>query len=262
MNFRSSISVLLVALGATALVSIATPQLTGNCARLADAEFESDFTYMTSTSEGCNNQRYACSLNLPTWRQEIVLDSLQVGVDRGRQDHLELVERALTEISSLADLSWKRQDDNPGNFIVAIMDRETIDFLDQPEFSNIGYFGNSIPKAAIEDGTCAFSLLGPKNRYSSAEKRDIIEGAVIFVSPELAGIDLEKCIYEEVAGAVGLVGDPEGDASLFSNGGYEIGEVGFTYSDRTLLLVEALYKISSGGVTDIDQFCASKLSDA
>ena len=85
-----------------------------------------------------------------------------------------------------------------------------------------------------------------------------VSAAAIFVHQDKKGIELQHCIYEEVAGAVGLTNDPEGQASLLTPKNYVIEDGQFRYSDRVLLMFDALYKIAFREYPDVKSFCAGR----
>lgn len=227
-----------------------------DCGPNAGMNFREDFSHMTSTVEHCGAGSFNCDARLPHWQKPIVVSIYSEGIEDSQIDLVQAITfRALGEIREVSSIKIVHESQMEPNFFVFIMNDLMADRLSLPDASSLRFQPGSFHRRAYDDQSCS-GLMG-LSRLSEIEPGgyQTILASAIFVHHSLEGTDLESCIYEEVAGGVGLSNDPEGQPSLFTEGNYEIVDGQFRYSQRLLLMFQAIYQIASGEYADIDDFC-------
>lgn len=226
------------------------------CGPSIDQNFRTDFRYMTSTAEYCDWGQFNCEVTLPHWQKPIVVSILSIDSELADAERIRYITlRALGEIREVTPIQIVHESELEPNFMVFVMNDQMLARLSQNDVSSVDFSEGSLHRQAYNNQSCsARSWVTPLSEISSNEYQVALAGA-IFVHHSLEGTDLESCIYEEIAGGVGLSNDPEGQPSLFTQGNYEIVDGQFRYSQRLLLMFQAIYQIASGEYADIDDFC-------
>ncbi len=230
-----------------------------HCGPNAGRNFRKDFIYMTSEGEYCGANRPNCEIRLPHWEQPIIVNVYSASIEQEKIDQIRnLTYRALEDISEVAPIKILRDSKLDPNLIVFVMNEEMVARLDEPDARSVGFNKGSFHRKMYDiKGCSARTFLEKLEDVPSGEFQEIFL-ATIFVHYSREGFDLEYCIYEELAGAAGLANDPEGYPSLFSKGDYEIVDEKFRYSQRILLMLQAIYEIVEGNFSDIGEFCRAR----
>lgn len=249
--------IILFVAGVFFLVLLGLATQSYDCGDDGGKDFQIEFNFMTSTSEECPGNLSNCEARLPHWDQKIVLGIVTENFPEEKKDQiLKVVTRALSEISEATGLLFEHGDTSAANFFVFILNEDLARILDRPDAAAVGFYGSTLIKHSYERGGCS-GRLGIANSAENLQPDEFEEiiGAAIFVHGALDGFALQSCVYEEVAGVVGLPNDPPGQPSLFSNGNYEFDQNRFSYSARTLRMLQAVYAITTGKNDDIMDFC-------
>lgn len=234
---------------------------THDCGPNSGKNFREDFSYMTSTIEHCGAGRFNCDARLPHWQQPIVVSIYSEGIEDSQIDLVQSITfRALGEIREVSSIKIVHKSQMEPNFFVYITNDLMAERLSLPDASTLRFQPGSFHRRAYDDQSCS-GLLGMSHLSEiEPDEYQTILASGIFVHHSLEGADLESCIYEEVAGVVGLSNDPEGQPSLFSRGNYDIVDGQFRYSQRLLLMFQAIYQVSSGEHHDINAFCEAQVN--
>jgi len=233
--------------------------LTPDCGPNTGKSFREEFTHMTSTSEYCGESRFNCEVRLPHWQKPIVVAVYSEEIEASAVDLIRSITfRALAEISEVSSIGVVDDPQLETNVLVFIMNDQMANRLSQPDAASVRFQPGSINRRAYDDQSCSGQFWASSLAEIDENQHQTILGGVIFVHHSLKNMNLESCIYEEIAGVVGLSNDPKGQPSLFSGGNYEVVDGQFKYSARTLLMFEAIYQIASGAFADIDGFCNSQ----
>jgi hypothetical protein len=247
-------------IGAITLVSMVTifshvksPDV---CSQAFGQDFHSDFRHMTSTAEHCSGNQFNCEARLPHWEKPIVVNVLNANAEPSKVEQIRSITfRALAEISKYAPIQVANETDLEPNFMVFIMNEKMLDYLSKRGASSLDFTENSLHRRAYNDQSCSARLWMSRLSEIPSSEYQVAEAGAIFIHHRLQGLELQSCIYEEIAGILGLSNDPEGQPSLFSRGNYEISNGQFTYSRKILVMFQAIYEIASGNFADIDSFC-------
>lgn len=249
-----------IAFGASIAVSIALITARVNapydCGSSAGQNFRSDFSYMTSTAEHCDGKQFNCEARMPHWRKPIVVSVISTEVELADIEQVRyLTLRALGEIREVAPIQIVHEAELEPNFMVFLMNDQMLARLSQNDVSSLNFSEGSLHRRAYNNQSCSARLWSTRLSEISENEYQVAEAGAIFVHHSLEGLELQSCIYEEVAGVVGLSNDPVGQPSLFTGGNYEIVDRQFRYSQRLLLMFQAIYQIASDEYADIDGFC-------
>jgi hypothetical protein len=227
-----------------------------DCGPNAGTNFREDFSYMTSTVEHCGAGRFNCDARLPHWQQPIVVSIYSEEIEDSQIDLVQTITfRALGEIREVSSIKIVHETQMEPNFFVYIMNDLMAERLSLPDASSLDFRVGSLHRRAYDDRSCSARLWSTRLSELGPDEYQTSEASAIFVHHSLEGAELESCIYEEVAGVVGLSNDPEGQPSLFSTGNYDIVDGQFRYSQRLLLMFRAIYRIAAGEYDDINAFC-------
>lgn len=230
-----------------------------DCGPDTGADFQKEFTYITSTSERCGESKANCEARFPHWKKPIVVNVESIGVSVDKIDEVcSITLRALGEIREVTPIKIVHESQMEQNLIVFIMNDQMLDRLTQPDATALDFRPGSLHRMAYDDQSCTFRLWATPLSKLQPNQSQTVSAAAIFVHQDKKGIELQHCIYEEVAGAVGLTNDPEGQATLLTPKNYVIKDGQFRYSDRILLMFDALYKIAFREYPDIKLFCAAR----
>jgi hypothetical protein len=193
---------------------------------------------------------------LPHWQKPIVVSIYSEGIEDSQIDLVQTITfRALGEIREVSSIRIVHESQLEPNFSVFIMNDLMAERLSLPDASSLDFRVGSLHRRAYDDHSCSARAWSTRLSEIEPGEYQTIQASAIFVHYSLEGADLESCIYEEVAGVVGLSNDPEGQPSLFSRGNYDIIDGQFRYSQRLLLMFQAIYQIAAGEYDDINAFC-------
>ncbi len=197
-----------------------------------------------------------CPIRPFFWQKPIVYQLISSGTDPETVSRIEQITiDALEDISEVTPITFSKYESIEPNFFIYVMSPEVVEYLDQPKTKSIGYYGDTLAKNMYRQDSCSGRIYYSDTPYTPNKKYQEIGAAAAFIYSDLAGLDLESCIYEEVAGIVGLANDPEGLPSLFSNGDFEVADGKFKYAQRTLAMFTAIYEIAAGKFKNIEEFC-------
>lgn len=229
------------------------------CGQGTGAGFREDFTHMTTTIEYCPTDGADCKMQMPHWNKPISVRFFADGADQNKISEVQAITlRSLSEISKVTPIEYKHDLNEESNFNVFIMNEAVLERFLQSEQNPVNFQPGTFHRAMYDAQSCSAMLWASRLEDIRPGEYQSIYLVAIFVHHSLEGFELESCIYEEVAGAVGLTNDPRGQASLFSDGGYKIANGQFSYSLQILRMFSAIYGITSGKYTDIDDYCNSQ----
>lgn len=218
---------------------------TNVCAIVTASEFWEKFDYMTTTAENCPD---GCHFEMTYWKEPIRAHVLAPIDDPSLGDEVSnILLRAIDQISAFSRLDAQVVDvsttSETPNLYVFLLHEELVNYWSQNGFFGLDPSGFQLHRNAYEHGSCSGAGF-----FDSSEGVAEIKIGMVFAPFDQTGRDLEKCIFEEFVNVLGLVGDPRGQASLFDQENYRIVDDEFYFSMETLVMLDALYEIASGGV--------------
>jgi hypothetical protein len=229
------------------------------CGQGTGAGFREDFIHMTTTIEHCPTAGADCKMQMPQWNKPISVRFFADGSDQSKISEVQAITlRSLSEVSRVTQIEYRHDLNAEPNFNVFIMNEAILERFLQSEQNPVNFQPGTYHRAMYDAQSCSGMLWASRLEDMRPGEYQSIYLVAIFVHHSLEGFELESCIYEEVAGAVGLTNDPRGQASLFSDGGYKIVNGQFSYSLQILRMFSAIYEITSGKYTDINDYCNSQ----
>ncbi|MEM9433750.1 MAG: DUF2927 domain-containing protein [Pseudomonadota bacterium] len=251
------LNALLICLLATSLVGYLIANRKGFCTRLFDADFEQDFEYMTTTAEDCTDRANGCTTNLSYWAAPINLQFVSEDADSAKfRSIVEITLEAFAEIQTVSPIVVSPFPSEESNYFIYAMNEDMLRVLVGDPDDIFGFKQGSLHRMSYESQGCSARVFFANEDVGNGQVNySKIEFATVFIHEAREGFELQSCIFEEVAGSVGLLNDPEGSPSLFSEGGYTWDGTSFSYSKRTLSWIEAIYAITGGKVENVQEYC-------
>lgn len=221
-----------------------------DCYLLQDANFQKNFQYMVSRSEGCVKD-LKCDLLFSHWKESpTVKIFMSSSATKTYNVLIENISESMSKISALTGLNLNFSNGNIPSLSIFVLDGDMIKMLESADFPhNIKDDFKRTHVNIYEQGGCSGIVFSKDANQSNFI---IISGGFIFLNSKLTEFEMVNCLREELINSMGLVGDPIGQASLFDNGNY-IDDNGLKdYSRETELMLYALYQIANGKYKNIE----------
>lgn len=236
-----------------AVVSLGYNNLTQqDCAGMPETKFKADFEFMTSRSEWCYTAN-ECGLNVPHWAEDLSIQFLWMpDKDSWKARILTAIEEVRPMLQKATGVHIDANSERDPNTTVVILDDYLYAAIENGKIDGFDpTFFTDGAKWAYKNKACSATVL---SSVESQTNRDIISSSIIYVNGNLDVGRIDKCFKEELYNALGMLSDPIGQASLFDNGNYKMIDGKISYSDASVLMLEALYGIARNEYRDIDAF--------
>nr|WP_321446359.1 DUF2927 domain-containing protein [uncultured Cohaesibacter sp.] len=214
------------------------------CSILRNADFRRNFVYIANTEDMCQDLKL-CSAP-QKWKRDIrvkIIDTDSGASHMETKKYIDYFGRIFLKESGINTYILNQQATD-ANVLIIFLNDEDIDSLeknpgiiDWEQFKKVNLYGYNINKCSLQ----AF--------VSETE----IALSLIFVPKSIVGINLKKCVLEEIYNSTGLFSDHVGSASVFDKYFRENTEDVF-YTKEMRLMLKLYYKLKVISPTSLENY--------